>query len=38
VLTDGTHSASFEEAIYIHEGIKVVLGRDSLAEIGTLPR
>jgi methionine aminopeptidase len=37
VLTDGAQSASFEEAIYIHEGTKVVLGRESLADVGTLP-
>ena len=37
VVTDGKQSASFEEAIYIHEGIKIVLGRESLADVGTLP-
>jgi hypothetical protein len=37
VLTDGAQSASFEEAIYIYEGTKVVLGRESLADVGTLP-
>ncbi|MSQ02398.1 MAG: M24 family metallopeptidase [Myxococcales bacterium] len=37
VVTDGTHSAAFEEMIYIHDDHKRILGRDSLAEVGTLP-
>lgn len=30
-------SASFEEIVYVHEDVHVVLGRDNLAEVGTLP-
>lgn len=37
LLADGPWAASFEEVIYIHEDTRMVLGRDSMAEIGTLP-
>lgn len=37
VVTDGAQAAAFEEVIYIHEDTKCVLGRASLAEVGTLP-
>lgn len=37
VLADGPWAASFEEVLYIHEDTRVVLGRDSMADIGTLP-
>ena len=37
MLTDGTHGAAFGEVIYVSGETKKVLGRDSIAEIGTLP-
>lgn len=37
VLSDGAHAAAFEEMIYIHDDVRCVLGRDGLADIGTLP-
>jgi methionine aminopeptidase len=37
VLADGPWAAAFEEMLYIHEDVRVVLGRDSLADIGNLP-
>ena len=36
VVGDGRQAASFEELIYIHEDVRCVLGRESLAEIGTV--
>lgn len=36
VVTDGTWSAAFEEMIYIHDDVKRILGRQSLAEVGTI--
>ena len=36
VVTDGTWSAAFEEMVYIHEDVKRILGRASLAEVGTV--
>ena len=37
MLSDGTHGAAFEEVVYIAGDTKRVLGRDSIAEVGTLP-
>ncbi len=37
VLSDGTRAAAFEEMFYIHEDTRCLLGRDSLAEVGSLP-
>ncbi len=31
------HTAAFEEIVYVHEDVRVVLGRDSLDEVGVLP-
>ena len=36
VVTDGKQAAAFEEMIYVHEDIKCILGRESLADVGTL--
>jgi len=37
LLSDGEHGAAFEEMIYVSGESRRILGRDSLAEIGTLP-
>jgi hypothetical protein len=36
-VVDKERSASFEEVVYVHEDMRVVLGRDGLHEVGTLP-
>lgn len=36
-VVDRTSSATFEEVFYVREDVRVVLGRDGLADVGTLP-
>ena len=37
VRADG-RTAAFEEIVYVHEDVRVILGRDSLDQIGVLPQ
>ena len=37
LLSDGEHGAAFKEVVYVSGDSKRVLGRESIAEIGTLP-
>lgn len=35
-ITVAGHTAAFEEVVYVHEDVRVVLGRDSMDDVGTV--